>query len=39
MKAATYFLRSVFKKKNGVEEGGASGLRVKKEHKNKNVRA
>jgi hypothetical protein len=38
-KAATDSLRSVFKKKNKVEERGASGLGVKREHESTDVRA
>jgi hypothetical protein len=38
-KAATYSRRSVFKKKNKVEEGGSSSSRVKKEHENTNLKA
>ncbi len=32
-------LRSVFKRKNKVEEKGASGLRAKREHESIDVRA
>jgi hypothetical protein len=35
---ATYFLISVFKKKNKVAEGGALGSRMKSEHENTNLR-
>jgi hypothetical protein len=38
-KATTYSPRSVFKRMNKVEEGGASSSKVKKEHENTNVRA
>jgi hypothetical protein len=35
---ATYFLISVFKRKNKVTEGGALGSRMKSEHENTNLR-
>ncbi len=38
-KTTTDFRRSVFKKKNKVEEGGALGSRMKKEHESTNLRA
>jgi hypothetical protein len=38
-KVAIDFLRSAFKKKNRVEKGGASGLGVKREQENKDLRA
>ncbi len=38
-KVATNSLRSVFKRKNKVEEGGASSLGVKREHENIDLKA
>jgi hypothetical protein len=38
-KVATNSLRSVFKRKNKVEEGGASSLIVKRKHESINLRA
>ncbi len=38
-KVTTDSPRSVFKRKNKVEEGGASSLKVKREHESTNVRA
>jgi type II secretory pathway component PulL len=39
MKFMAKSLRSAFKKKNIVEEGGGSSLKVKREHESTNVRA
>jgi hypothetical protein len=38
-KVAKYFPRSGLKRKNRVEEEGALGLRVKREHENVDLRA
>ncbi len=38
-KAATNSPRSVFRRKNKVEGGGASGLKVKREQESTNLRA
>jgi hypothetical protein len=38
-KTATHFLRSVLKRKNKVEEGGALGSRMKSEQESTNLRA
>ncbi len=38
-KVASNFLGSAFKRKNRVEEGGASGSRVRREHESTNLRA
>jgi DNA anti-recombination protein RmuC len=38
-KTITYFPRSVFKRKNKVEEGGTSSSRMKREHESTNLRA
>ncbi len=38
-KVTTNFLRSAFKRKNKVEEGGASSFRVKREQESTNLKA